>query len=190
MTIGALLVGWTGALFSVCSIAEGSVLDHWLDAGGWVLLVLGIGVRAWATLEIAGRKRRTVVDSGPYALCRNPLYLGTLFIAVSQLCFLRSLCFLVMLAVPVLFYVLGVVPAEEQYLTGQLGEAYTLYCRETPRWWPQWNRRMWVSQSAGSTKSRVRELRSLVCWVFLPLIAECICYVRELPHWPHWLLLR
>jgi protein-S-isoprenylcysteine O-methyltransferase Ste14 len=34
-------------------------------------------MRIWATTWIAGRKRQSVVNDGPYALTRNPLYVGT-----------------------------------------------------------------------------------------------------------------
>lgn len=186
ITIIALLAGWLGSLFSQPWIAEHSRADHWLDGVGWLLVAAGIAVRAWASREISGRKRHSIVDTGPYALCRNPLYWGTLLLALAQLSFLRSLSFLLALCVPVGLYLFGVVPAEERYLAAVLDEPYREYCRRTPRWWPRWNPKAWSSLALPDHRAYRRELLSHLCWAALPFIAELIGYCRELPGWPHW----
>jgi len=53
-------------------------VGEWLFAAGAALAIAGFAFRAWALCHIEGRKKRLLVRSGPYALCRHPLYLGSL----------------------------------------------------------------------------------------------------------------
>lgn len=48
---------------------------------GMTLVVLGEGLRVWATGHL--RKNQEVVTSGPYAFVRNPLYVGTYLIGMG-----------------------------------------------------------------------------------------------------------
>jgi protein-S-isoprenylcysteine O-methyltransferase Ste14 len=52
-------------------------------SAGWCLWP-GATLRLWSTLYIGGRKRVVLVSDGPYSLCRNPLYVGTFLIALSN----------------------------------------------------------------------------------------------------------
>src|SRR5204863_10044142 len=45
------------------------------------IALIGLGLRGWAAGHI--RKAKTLAVSGPYAYPRNPLYLGSLLIAVG-----------------------------------------------------------------------------------------------------------
>lgn len=190
ITIAALAFGWTASLFTLPILKEHSHLDHLLDAVAWILLLAGMGLRAWASHEISGKKKVVIVTTGAYAFCRNPLYWGTFLIACSQLAFLRTISFALAMMLPVLVYLFGVIPAEERYLAAVLGDEYRLYCDQTARWIPHW--RSAASQDTHPVLSPAyyRELATLACWFVLPVVAELICYLRELPNWPHWSLLR
>jgi len=137
VTAVSLVLAMTLLLLSRPYEAEGSRIDTWGDAAAWTLLLAGVALRVWATVCIAGRKGNQVVDFGPYALCRNPLYVGTLMIALALFFSFRSPTFGILLLVPVVVYLHGVVPAEEAYLAEKLGEPYRAYCRAVPRWLPQ-----------------------------------------------------
>ncbi|MGU9537294.1 methyltransferase family protein, partial [Proteus mirabilis] len=41
---------------------------------GMVAIMVCVLGRAWCALYIGGRKKQEIVTSGPYSLCRNPLY--------------------------------------------------------------------------------------------------------------------
>src|ERR1700759_4235786 len=71
------------SLFSTPHVREGSWIDAFLDVVAWAVFLAGPPFRFWATLYIGGRKPDVVVDEGPYSVCRNPLYLGSLLIAVG-----------------------------------------------------------------------------------------------------------
>lgn len=190
LTLIVLVCGWTAALFTLPIVKEHSLLDHVLDGLAWLLLLIGMFIRAWASHEISGKKAMVVVSTGPYALCRNPLYWGTFFIACSQLTFLRTVSFALLMVPVVLVYIRGVVPAEERRLVAVLGEAYERYCQQTARWLPRWHADAIRSSPEPNARPYLRELTTLAWWLLLPGIAEAICYLRELPTWPHWSWLR
>ena len=73
-------------------------------------------MRLWATLWIAGRKKQTVVDDGPYRACRNPLYVGSFVMGIGLGLFLKSLAFAAGLGLVMSLYLWFVVPAEERYM--------------------------------------------------------------------------
>lgn len=81
---------------------------------GLPLAALGLAVRAWAAGHL--RKNEQLTTSGPYAIVRNPLYIGTLFTALGcivaaarpELAFLAGAVFL--------FVYLPVMEQEEQHL--------------------------------------------------------------------------
>ena len=136
VSTGALAASVVMALwFGPADWAGGSMRAVTLGTG-WALLLAGVLIRLWATTCLGGRKARELIAVGPYSLCRNPLYVGTFLIAVSQICFYQSLWMTPGILLPMFIYAFGVVPAEEQRLRNRLGAAYDEYCRTTPRWFP------------------------------------------------------
>lgn len=94
-------------------------------------------VRVWASLYVGGRKGRELVRGGPYALVRNPLYVGTLIGAVGI-----GLCFgSITLGVALPFFsflVLNwVVKLEETRLREEFGPPFDVYRSEVRRWMPK-----------------------------------------------------
>ena len=85
----------------------------------WLLLGLpfsaaGLALRSWAAGHL--RKDESLVQSGPYAWTRNPLYLGTFLTALG--CAIASQQILVVIAVCALFVLiyLPVMEQEEEHL--------------------------------------------------------------------------
>lgn len=184
-----ILVPAAFVLVSEPTVAEGSWLDEVLDVLAWTVFLAGVGIRFWATLYIGGRKEWTLVCEGPYSLCRNPLYVGSLLMLLSIGLFLDSLTFLVIASAVILVYMMGTVRAEEDRLSRTLGEPYFEYCRRVPRFWP----RLSTYQTPEVVPLRVKGVR-LECmrmarWVLVPLSMEIVSHLRELPSWPHLLRL-
>ena len=118
-----------------------------LVAAGVALTAAGELIRVWGVHHIGAISRTRsdrlgpLVDTGPFALVRNPLYVGNILIWVGFALSAR----LVWLA-PVVGVVLAVeyhaiVRWEEQLLTTRLGAAYSAYSARVPRWLPTFNRR-------------------------------------------------
>lgn len=97
---------------------------------GALLVALGEGLRVWSAGLIVKNER--LATTGPYALARNPLYLGSLLILIGY-CFLsgRWLSFVVMLALFAAFY-WPTILREEAFLESRFGEEYRAYRKRTP----------------------------------------------------------
>lgn len=110
--------------------------DLLLECLGQVLIVAGVLGRLWCTLHIGGRKNRDLVTTGPYALCRNPLYLFSFLLGLGvTMVFQNSLMLLLFLPLFALFHGVAVI-LEERKLAALFGESYENYRREVPRFLP------------------------------------------------------
>jgi protein-S-isoprenylcysteine O-methyltransferase Ste14 len=117
-----------------------------LIAAGVAVTVLGEALRIWGVhhIGVISRTRSDrlgpLIASGPFALVRNPLYVGNIALWVGFALTAR----LVWLA-PVILLLLGleyhaIVRWEEQLLESRLGDAYRAYAARVPRWLPTLNR--------------------------------------------------
>ncbi|MFB6085026.1 MAG: isoprenylcysteine carboxylmethyltransferase family protein [Halorientalis sp.] len=106
------------------------------DLVGWFLVGVGGLFAAWAgytfrTAESFGIEGRLHTE-GPYALSRNPQYVGMAVVIVGVLLLVNS-AWLVVGMLPV-FPWLSLLPfAEEPWLRERFGEEYEAYCRRVPR---------------------------------------------------------
>ena len=111
----------------------------WLGAA---LIAAGELVRLWAVRHIGVISRTRsdrlgpLVATGPFALIRNPLYLGNIaiwtgFALSARLPYLAPIVLLVL----VLTYH-AIVRWEERLLEARVGEPYRLYAARVPRWLP------------------------------------------------------
>src|SRR5512139_1625941 len=114
-------------IFSGTAVKTGPWPDLLMGALGWAAFIAGVGTRYWSTLYIGGRKSNQVVTEGPYSICRNPLYIGSLFISMSAVLLLRSLSLSACVAIACIVYAFGAVPAEERFLQQAHGEEFTRY---------------------------------------------------------------
>jgi len=109
---------------------------------GGALVAAGIALAAWAivTFRKAGTQVETykpttaIVAQGPYALTRNPIYLGMFLGHVGFAIGFDSLWLLAMLALFFLVIRYGVVAREEAYLERKFGKIYLDYKSRTRRW--------------------------------------------------------
>src|SRR3954468_22233288 len=109
---------------------------------GWVLVVAFAGWNGWALVTIArhrtallpGAATTTVIDRGPFARSRNPLYVGLLVGSAGLALVVGSGWALVALPVEWALLRWGAVVPEERYLTTKFGAAYTHYADRVRRW--------------------------------------------------------
>ena len=138
-----------------------------LLAAGILVTFLGEMLRLWGVYHIGAISRTRsdrlgpLVTSGPFAVVRNPLYVGNIALWVGFALTAR----LVWLA-PVILVVLGaeyhaIVRWEERLLESRLGDPYRAYAARVPRWWPTFKRgerreRREKNLSASSVSSAVK----------------------------------
>lgn len=109
---------------------------------GWMLVALGGALMLWAAWTLF-RHHTTVnpyagvahlVQSGPFAFSRNPIYLADSVVYFGVMLIWGNLW-------PLLLYPLvwatihyGVIRNEEAHLGAKFGDAYQKYCRHVRRW--------------------------------------------------------
>ena len=112
-------------------------------AVGIVLIALGLAVSAWGVLTFrrAGTEvmpssptNKTLVTHGPYAITRNPMYVGMVTLTLGIAFFVGAP---LLYAAPVLLFLLDnfiIIPFEEAKMERQFGEAYRAYKARVRRW--------------------------------------------------------
>ncbi|MBI5787662.1 MAG: isoprenylcysteine carboxylmethyltransferase family protein [Candidatus Schekmanbacteria bacterium] len=101
---------------------------------GLVLAFSGLMVRLWASGHID--KDGSLANSGPYAYTRNPLYLGSLIMALG---FCWALSSYVLFALVAILFSLIYYPTmieEEKKLFKKFGKEFKLYQKSVPRLFP------------------------------------------------------
>ena len=145
------------ALLVVAPRETGDTDYHvWIEFGGFVAILAAIALRLWCTLYIGDRKNDELAMTGPYSVCRNPLYLGSMLgaVGVGMQTGMASFAVLGGLICWAIFAV--VVRREEAYLHGRFGPAYARYCARTPRFWPRFDL---YDDGAGAGVFTTRSLR-------------------------------
>lgn len=168
-------------------VERGSWIDIATRAAGWLCFLSAVTIRMWASLYLGGRKGRMVICDGPYSVCRNPLYIGTLLLILSQVFFLQSLTLAVGMILPVIIYAIGVVPAEEHYLELKFGEEYRQYCRQVPRWIPRFRQFSTPEIVECKVIGLYKESLRIATWIWLPFLASAVEILRAQAWWPHLL---
>jgi protein-S-isoprenylcysteine O-methyltransferase Ste14 len=122
-----------GFLFAAAYLWFARPAWTWIAAGS-ACVAAGLGVRAAASGHI--RKNRELTTSGPYAYTRNPLYLGSVLIAIGFAVAARNLWIALGAIAMFITIYLPVVRAEEQYLRSAFA-GYDQYARQVPRFFPR-----------------------------------------------------
>jgi protein-S-isoprenylcysteine O-methyltransferase Ste14 len=131
-----------------------AVLYVWLAKPSAVYILLGLlfvfpglAIRALASGHV--RKNEQLTMSGPYAYTRNPLYLGSLILALGFVLASRSWWVAGFMLLMFLAIYIPVIKSEEDYLRGKFPE-FDEYARAVPRLIP----RLGASPDGGVTFSK------------------------------------
>jgi protein-S-isoprenylcysteine O-methyltransferase Ste14 len=106
----------------------------------FVLLGVALAVLSVRSFHVArtsvvpGEPSTALVVTGPYALTRNPIYVGFVLAYFGLAIVLTSLWVLLLLIPELAILQRGVVEREELYLERQFGDAYRRYQARVPRW--------------------------------------------------------
>jgi protein-S-isoprenylcysteine O-methyltransferase Ste14 len=139
------------ALALAAALAGGASLENRVGSAPWHLppvampvgvavMVLGLGLRAWAVLTLGRAFRttvetspdQTVVERGPYRVVRHPSYSGLLLIVLGFEVSTRVWPAIVLTLLP-LVAVVRRIDVEERHLVTALGPAYAAYRERTRR---------------------------------------------------------
>jgi protein-S-isoprenylcysteine O-methyltransferase Ste14 len=123
----------------------------WETDLGCALIFAGLAIRTWSAGIL--RKTRELTTTGPYALIRNPLYVGS-FMIMSGFCALID-------DAENIYFILGPIAGlyflqvlhEERVLSGIYGERWAAYIKAVPRFLPRrlpkspfatWEAKQWL----------------------------------------------
>jgi protein-S-isoprenylcysteine O-methyltransferase Ste14 len=99
-----------------------------------VLVLPGLWLRGYAAGYV--KKNRELTQTGPYAHTRNPLYLGSIFIAAGFAVALMSWAVALALAVMFLLIYVPVIASEERFLQATFSD-FDAYRKRVPRLIPR-----------------------------------------------------
>ena len=124
--------------------SRGPASPLWLP-GGLLLCAAGQALRAWVLGQVpdgtSGQNEKLMAASlntaGPYALTRNPLYLGNLGITLGLCLVAHDLRLLLAVALLFALQYRAIIAAEERFLRERFGAAYEEWCARVPRFWPR-----------------------------------------------------
>jgi len=125
-------------------------IDRALEVLAFLLVLAGGTVRSWAMGYHVWRRRhgaegnRSLITAGPYALVRNPLYLGTLLISAGVALMSGSIWVIVVYAVVFIGGYWAIIQWEESRLIRQFEDQYRGYFASVPRLVPAF--RVWRQQ--------------------------------------------
>ncbi|MGC3967176.1 MAG: isoprenylcysteine carboxylmethyltransferase family protein [Pirellulales bacterium] len=195
--VGGALVG-CGGVVAAASAPAWSLAPAWqtlFATLGWAAFIVGGALRFWATLYVGGRKvggRReaalTIV--GPYSLCRNPLYVGSLLIGLAFALWLTSATVLLAVLLAALHYALVTVPEEEAFLRREVGaQAFDDYRRRTPRFLPNFAGYQAPAEATFLVKALRNEARRAARLLAAGMLIAVVGALRHADAWPQWFAL-
>lgn len=146
------------------------------------IILIGVLVRLWATKHIGRRmpwmkkKGKKLVKTGPYAIVRNPLYIGNIIVALG-LSVLSELAWFIPLLFLYLFIIYHlVVLYEEKKLLERWGDDYRAYLNEVPRWIPKLKN---LYEAKGDGFNWIDALRSEAPSILVILFGISIFAIKE-----------
>ncbi len=145
---------------------------------GIIVAFMGEAIRIWGVGYAGVTTRKDTADApylvtgGPYAIVRNPLYIGNALtglgfvIAVSGACPLWMILVFIILWAVCYFGVYGmIIPYEEEFLEKMFGEPYKDYCSKVNRIIP--NFKLYPNPSGSFDIKAVMEAESRTVFQFI-----------------------
>ncbi|MCL6630158.1 MAG: isoprenylcysteine carboxylmethyltransferase family protein [Armatimonadetes bacterium] len=143
---------------------------------GVLLALLGIALRIWAAGCI--EKDSRLAMNGPYALTRNPLYLGSFIMGLGMIAAIRLWWMLPVYTLGFAIFYWPTILSEETKLTELFGEEYLTYRRQVPAFFP-WKPRMWGGGFQISNVIRNREHRYALVSLSVLALLEIVGLLRS-----------
>lgn len=171
-------------LVSVHAPLTATFTGEMMENLGLVLIIGGVLGRAWSILYIGGRKNRALVTSGPYSMCRHPLYLFSTVAVAGFGLMLQSLVLTVGLTV--LFGGALYLNAlrEEARLRRMFGHEYEAYAESTPALLPAIGRFHTTEEVTFDVDQLRQNFWDAAVFIALIPLAEILEWAHALPGVP------
>ena len=131
--VGLLILGILLKIF-VFRTPTFSLIHDTCGIIAFFITFLGVILRSWAAGVI--NKGKALTCNGPFHLCRNPQYLGSLMIGVGLTLVLNSIyLWFFLLILPIIYF--PKIKAEERYLSAIFKDEFQKYKRLTGMFYPK-----------------------------------------------------
>lgn len=153
----------------------------------------GIGAmgRAWCAVFISGRKDGVLVDKGPYAMCRNPLYffscVGSFGVGLAT----ETITIPLLIMLVFTLYYPSVILAEERRLSELFGDAFDEYRKRVPCFLPKISllKEAEPNNYQVSTRSLRHSLFDALWFIWIIGLLELIAALHDVGYLPTLLFL-
>lgn len=160
-------------------------LEEWKDYLAMALVLGGLAFRCftigWAYIKRGGMNKEvyadTLVRSGFFGMCRNPLYVGNMMIYAGIFIFHGNPIVVVSGIAFYTFVYIAIIAAEEHYLHDKFGAEYAHYCAVVPRWLPRFSE--YKKSTEGMNFSLRRSVFKDYSTIFNSLLAVALVEVLE-----------
>jgi protein-S-isoprenylcysteine O-methyltransferase Ste14 len=166
-------------IFTKSAWAEQKWVFEILEVTGILLIITAVLGRFWAILYIGGNKNQTVMQDGPYSICRHPLYLFSTIGVIGFGLMLGTLVITALLGAAVFFILAATARREETFLRSKFGAEYDTYGARVPLILPNLS----LFRTQPTVHVNIKTLRinffdSLVFLVLIP-IADLMEAIKE-----------
>ena len=84
LRVACICLVLTAVFFGPSRSADSNLaVDVFFHGVGYLCVLAGVILRMWAILYVGAKKPRELTTTGPYSICRNPLYAGTLLLTLG-----------------------------------------------------------------------------------------------------------
>jgi protein-S-isoprenylcysteine O-methyltransferase Ste14 len=101
---------------------------------GCPIILIGECIRIWSSGYIT--KNKILVQDGPYAFTRHPLYLGNFIIGLGFAIMGAKVSLVVLYLITFTLIYLSTIAEEEESLRDRFGQEFSKYARQVPRFVP------------------------------------------------------
>lgn len=126
---------------------------------GLLIVIVGLAVRAISSGQL--KKNEELAVSGPYSYTRNPLYLGSILIAIGFALAARSIWIWVLLLMLFVFIYVPVIGSEEAFLRSRFSD-FDSYSQRVPRLLPRWSGESLTTNFSRELYLKHREYNALI----------------------------
>lgn len=159
----------------------------WMTQGMFLVAVVLVGVgalgRMWCSLYIAGRKNAELVTSGPYSMCRNPLYFFSFLGAVGLGFATNTFAIPAVIALGFALKYPSTIKGEEAYLAKRHGEPFQQYLKAVPAFFPKFSSLQEPDKYSVNPVTFRKHLGSVVWFIWalglLPLLLQGIAAMQD-----------
>lgn len=166
--------------------------DTWISAALLTVGMLGVTMatvgRLWCALYISGRKSTELVTTGPYSMCRHPLYVCNFVGIVGLGAMTESITLAAILALAFALMYPAVIRSEDHLLSRNFPE-FDDYARRTPAFFPRLSLFRSESTYLVHVGSFQRNLADSVWFLGMTIVVNAVELTRHAKWLPTFVLL-